>query len=359
MENAIIRTQNTDSLAHVGETIGKLDELTAMIAELLGDNFRATLPASDHDAAILLDWLKTGKKAESEKTRREYLRDWCDGRTGFLTFTGSKPLANVTRQDVQGFREAIASIIVPATVRRAEHSLSAATRRRMLASIKGLFSHGSGIGVLRFNPAKGVSLPSLPQSKRKKALNHEQSLQMLVTAQAEARGFKTEKRRKIGSRDYLLNKLCYLTGGRISEVLALCWKHVYQTDKGAEIQIEHGKGDKERTVGIPGDLFHALQEMREARRAGDDEFVFVSRKGGRLSPSQAWRIVSELAKRAGVEKKVSPHTLRHSVATQLLDRGVPLHQVSLMLGHSDPKITVQSYYTQTESLNPGDVLGVK
>jgi integrase/recombinase XerD len=131
-----------------------------------------------------------------------------------------------------------------------------------------------------------------------------------------------------------------MTGGRISYVLALRWGHIYATDKGGEMKILHGKGCKERKISLLEELFAALREMRADRRGSDEDFVFTSQKGGRLSVSQAWRIVNALADEANVTKKVSPHTWRHSIATQLPDAGASLHKVSSFLGHSDPKITL-------------------
>jgi site-specific recombinase XerD len=138
--------------------------------------------------------------------------------------------------------------------------------------------------------------------------------------------------------------------------LALRWSHIYATDKGGEMKIIHGKGRKERVISLPEDLFEALREMRADRRGDDKDFVFTSQKGGQLSVSQACRIVNALADEANVSKKVSPHTWRHSFATQLLDAGAPLHKVSSFLGHSDPKITVKAYYSESEGLKVEDFI---
>jgi integrase/recombinase XerD len=146
---------------------------------------------------------------------------------------------------------------------------------------------------------------------------------------------------------------------RISEVLALRWSHIYATDKGGEMKIIHGKGRKERVISLPEELFEALREMRADRHASDEGFVFTSQKGRQLSVSQAWRIVNALADEANVTKKVSPHTWRHSIATQLLDAGAPLHKVSRFLGHYDPKITVKAYYSESEGLKVEDFIEVK
>jgi integrase len=125
------------------------------------------------------------------------------------------------------------------------------------------------IGYTPFNPGKGVALPALPESKRDKALSQSQSMKTLVTAQARAESTETEKRAVTRRRDYLLNKPLYLTGGRISEVLALGWGHAYATDKGGKMKIVHGKGHKERVIRLPEELFEALREMRADRRGAD------------------------------------------------------------------------------------------
>jgi len=91
----------------------------------------------------------------------------------------------------------------------------------------------------------------------------------------------------------------------------------------------------------------------------DEDFVSTSQKDGQLSVSQAWRIVSAQADEANVSKKVSPHTWRHSIATQLLDAGAPLHKVSSFLGHSDPKITVKAYYSESEGLKVEDFIDIE
>lgn len=344
-----LQTIQTAHLAHVGETIGKLEELDGLIRALLGENFNPTLPATETDAAIILDWLSSGTKADCPNTRREYLRDICGPHTGFLTFVNRKSLGQVSRQDMHYFKTAIGEVVVPVTSRRPSHQLSIGTQRRMLSAVKGLLSHANGLGLIPFNAGKGVTLPSAPSSKRDKALQHADSLRMLITAQTRAAATETEKRQLTRRRDFLLNKLCYVTGGRISEILNLTWANVYATDKGGECRIL-GKGSKERIVNIPAEVFEALQAERAARQAGDADFVFISQKGGRLSHAQAWRIITGMGKAAGIQKRVTPHTWRHSVATQLLDKGAPLHQVSEFLGHADPKTTIKHYYSSSTGL---------
>src|SRR5262245_22731390 len=129
-ENMALTGIHSAGLAQVGESDGAIDKLAQLACELLGENFKPTMPATEGDAAVILDWLRSGSKAESPKTQREYIRDVCGPETGFLTFVGTKPLAAVTRQDVQNYRDALKTVVIPATERRAEHLLAAATQIR-------------------------------------------------------------------------------------------------------------------------------------------------------------------------------------------------------------------------------------
>jgi integrase/recombinase XerD len=108
-----------------------------------------------------------------------------------------------------------------------------------------------------------------------------------------------------------------------------------------------GKGEKERTVVVSATTWAALQALR---RPGDgpDDPVFRSRKGGRLSPAQAWRIVRKAAKRAGVELPVSPHFLRHAHASHALERGAPIHLVQATLGHASVATTGRYLHARPE-----------
>lgn len=344
-ETALIR----QPLAQIGDASGAVEKLAAMVADLLGQGFAPVLPTSEGDAAVIRDWLRSGRRGESRKTQTEYLRDLCGPAFGFLAFVASKPIAMVTRQDFTDYKEHLAALIVGASDKREAHPLSIATQCRILASIKGLLTHTNAIGYAPYNPGKGVVLPSLPKSKRDKALSQSQAIKMLTAAERRADDTETDKRKATRHRDFLLNKMFYMTGGRLSEMLGLRWSDIYATDKGGECRILRGKGNKERVVNLPAELYDALMVMRAA--ASEDGFVFRSQKGGKLGLSQGLRIVKAVAAEAKISKRVTPHTWRHSIATQLLDAGAPLHQVSNFLGHSDPKITVANYYHPAAGLD--------
>jgi len=140
-----------------------------------------------------------------------------------------------------------------------------------------------------------------------------------------------------GLRDLAMLELMYASGLRVSELVGL---RLADLDLGTGIVRVLGKGDKERLVPV-GDTAAArlrayLAEGRPrlaVRRV--TPFLFVARHGGRLTRQAFWRLIKRQAESAGILKPVTPHTLRHSFATHLLERGADLRAVQLMLGHSD------------------------
>lgn len=149
-----------------------------------------------------------------------------------------------------------------------------------------------------------------------------------------------------GIRNRAMLEVLYATGLRVSELVRLRWREI-NLDAGF-VQVV-GKGNKERIVPL-GDqaadwLVRYRQEayptLRRAQEAGD--YVFLTRLGKPMTRQYFWMIVEEAGRRAGISKKLSPHTLRHSFATHLLEHGADLRAVQMMLGHAD--ITTTQIYT--------------
>ena len=155
----------------------------------------------------------------------------------------------------------------------------------------------------------------------------------------------------IGRRDRALLELLYATGARISEV---CGLSVGDLDLEAGLVRLYGKGEKERLVPVGSCarralddwLRHGRTEMAPVRwkRRGDAEAVFLDRRGGRLGRQAAWAIVVRHGERAGLSGHLSPHVLRHSCATHMLDHGADLRIVQEMLGHAS--ISTTQVYTR-------------
>jgi len=153
-------------------------------------------------------------------------------------------------------------------------------------------------------------------------------------------------------RDRALLELLYATGARISEV---CQLDLVDLDRGARLVRVFGKGSKERIVPYGRSARDALESWlapggRQAmaplrwRRRGDAGALFLNRRGARLSRQAAWQVLNTVAGRVGLRDGVSPHILRHSCATHLLEHGADLRVVQELLGHAS--IATTQVYTK-------------
>lgn len=146
----------------------------------------------------------------------------------------------------------------------------------------------------------------------------------------------------IGARDRAILEVLYASGLRVSEA---CGLNLSDVDD-AFVRVK-GKGGKERVVPIArsavAHIDHYLLHYREGA-GGRNEALFVSKKGKRLDRTLVWNRVKTYAKRAGIVKSISPHTLRHSFATHLLENGADLRVIQEMLGHAS--VATTDRYTQ-------------
>jgi len=151
-------------------------------------------------------------------------------------------------------------------------------------------------------------------------------------------------------RDRAMLELAYGAGLRVSEWITLGTKDVLMEDKLVRV---FGKGSKERLVPIGRSAIGAvatyIRELRprlEAGGKGGKGILFLNARGEPLSRMGAWKILRRYVDRSGIEKAVSPHTLRHSFATHLLEGGADLRAVQEMLGHAD--ISTTQIYTHVD-----------
>ena len=149
-------------------------------------------------------------------------------------------------------------------------------------------------------------------------------------------------------RETAIVELLYGTGARISEIVSLNVSDVMKIDGGEVANLRlTGKGGKVRVVPLGTFARAALDQylvrMRPALINKDREALFLNDRGGRLSRQSMWTMVSEAAKRAQISTEVSPHSLRHSYATHLLDGGADVRVVQELLGHSS--VTTTQIYT--------------
>ena len=203
---------------------------------------------------------------------------------------------------------------------------SPATVSRCIASLKSFYSLLLSQGVVDHNPAAGLvpekAVQKLPQILTSKEVE-------LLLEQPECTDMK-------GYRDRAMLELLYATGIRVSELISL---------DVSDVNIPAGfircrSKDKERMIPLYPAAIKALSEYVEFIRpqmiaSPDEQSLFVNISGERMSRQGFWKIIKTYQKKAGIEKDITPHTLRHSFAAHLLENGADLRSIQEMLGHAD------------------------
>ena len=202
---------------------------------------------------------------------------------------------------------------------------------RLVAAVRGYYRFATAMVPLADNPAADVAAPRSWKSLPK----------FLTVDEVEALIAAPDVTTARGLRDRALLEVLYATGLRVSELLALAPAHV---DVDAGVLTCMGKGRKERVVPF-GDAASTwlTRYLREARpglvgRRGSGP-LFVNARGGGLSRMGFWKLLRAYGVQAGIGRAISPHVLRHSFATHLLERGADLRAIQMMLGHADLSTT--------------------
>ena len=214
------------------------------------------------------------------------------------------------------------------------------TRARKVASSKSLFNFLLDEGIVSRDPTENISSPRIGRSLPD-TLSVEEVGDLLDSA--------SQQGTQDGSRDRAMFELLYASGLRVTELVSLNL---------ADLDLEQGsvrclgKGGKERVIPVHAGAIAVLRSYIDEARPSlaknrSERSLFLNRRGQRLSRQGFWLILKAHAKRAGITKKITPHTLRHSFATHLLQGGAPLRHVQELLGHSS--ITTTQVYTHLTS----------
>jgi integrase/recombinase XerC len=207
-----------------------------------------------------------------------------------------------------------------------EKKYARATIARRLAAVRSWFRYLCRQGELTANPADGLRSPR--QEKRLPHFLAENKLEALL----EAPTLKEER----GTRDRAILETLYSAGLRVSEVVGL---NLDDIDFDAGVATIRGKGKRERLAMLGKPALKAIQSWLGLRRVLLEQkgkatpAVFLNRGGGRLTTRSVGRLLTKYLQRAGIDPKTSPHTLRHSFATHLLDHGADIRSVQELLGH--------------------------
>ena len=221
-----------------------------------------------------------------------------------------------------------------------ERNYAVTTLARKVAAGKSFFNFLLSEGRIKTNPMDNISSPKVG-----KALPNTLSLsQVRELLLQPARSEKPEAKR-----DKAMLELLYASGMRVSELVNLNLGDV-NTDKGYVRPF--GKGNKERMVPVYPQAAHSVSEYITDIRPrfvhdSDQKALFVNQRGERLTRQGFWQILKEYARQAGLEDRVTPHTLRHSFATHMLNGGADLRSVQELLGHAN--ISTTQIYTHLTS----------
>jgi integrase/recombinase XerD len=228
-----------------------------------------------------------------------------------------------------------------------ERGLTATTQSRVLSGIRAFFKFLLAEGEINDDP---TLLLEWPKSSRKlpDVLNEEEILAIIE---------QIDRSKPSGERDRAIIEVMYGCGLRVSELVGLLITNIHWKE---EYLVITGKGNKQRLVPINRTaLKHVDIYLKSVRnhisvKKGNEDFVFLNLRGGKISRIAVFTMIRALVEKAGIKKNISPHTLRHSFATHMIERGADLRAVQEMLGHES--ITTTEIYTHISRRQLKDVI---
>jgi integrase/recombinase XerD len=247
----------------------------------------------------------------------------------FLTKTGRTSWDTVGRDDLVAYVNSL----------RGEREYASATVARKVAAAKSFFHYLVGLGVLKDDPSATLDSPKV--RKYLPTALSEEDVDRLLKAPAAHNTLR-------GLRDCALLELLYATGMRVSEVVDLNLEDIDLTACSVHCVNKTGK-HKERVIPIYRRAVDALSRYLEGSRFKllhdeNEKALFLNHRGYRLTRQGLWLIIKKYVEEAGLEAPVTPHTLRHSFATHLLNGGADVREVQGLLGHAN--VSTTQVYTQ-------------
>ncbi|WP_271396156.1 site-specific tyrosine recombinase XerD [Neomicrococcus lactis] len=270
----------------------------------------------------------------AKNTVAAYRRD-LERYINFLEGRGIQRAENITRKDVTTYSQDVRDGADGGA------PLSPRSAARAVVAVRGLHKFWVLEGTTTDNPAAEVQPPAVGQ-RLPKALTIDEVRRILEATQPET---------PAGLRDRAILEFLYSTGARISEATSLDVDDLFvdRSNDGPGMVRVRGKGSKERIVPMGKFAVEALDNyLVRARpllvtKGRGTPALFLNLRGGRLSRQSAWTIIQQAAERAQIGKEVSPHTMRHSFATHLLQGGADIRVVQELLGHAS--VTTTQVYT--------------
>ena len=202
---------------------------------------------------------------------------------------------------------------------------------RQLSSFRRFFKHLVREGSLREDPTAQIAMPKVGRSLPRSLM--EEEVEALLAAPTVGD--------PLGHRDRTMLEVLYATGLRVSELVNL---KLTQVNLNQGVLRVVGKGDRERLIPLGEEAVQWVQQFLQGPRVEillerQTDYLFPTRRGDRMTRQAFWHIIKRYARKAGIAKELSPHTLRHAFATHLLNHGADLRVVQMLLGHSDLSTT--------------------
>ena len=282
-------------------------------------------------AQLVDDYLRhlSIERGLSKNTIAAYRRD-LNSYLGYLEKQGINDASSINESEITGYLTTISESGI----------LSANSLARMLAGVRGLHRFWLFESITDGDPSSMVKPPKLPK-RLPKAITISEIEKLIEASGPDPKKLEDGEPDLARVRDRAILELLYATGARISELTALNLDDLVDPTM---VRL-FGKGSKERIVPVGSYAQSALEVyLVRARpvlvkKGKGTPAVFLNQRGGRLSRQSAWQIISDAADVANIPSEVSPHTLRHSFATHLLEGGADVRVVQELLGHSSVATT--------------------
>ena len=267
-------------------------------------------------------YLRLGRSF-SENTIDAYMRDI----QKLVTFLAGRPLTAVTTDDILAFLAGLFDI-----------GIQPRSQARILSGIRSLFRFMMTDGYIEQDPTELIPSPKLG----------EHIPEVLTPEEVDMMENTIDLTLPEGQRNKAIIEMMFSTGLRVSELVTLKLSDLYMDERYIRVM---GKGAKERLVPVSQRAIDELRYWFIDRNAlkikpGEQDYVFLNRRGAHLTRTMVYIMIRDTAVAAGIQKPVSPHTLRHSFATALLEGGADLRAIQAMLGHE--KIGTTEIYTHLD-----------
>ena len=273
------------------------------------------------DQFIDFYWLTTGASKNTLSAYRSDLKI-------FSKWLNNNSLIDVDKKQIQDYFSY-----------RKDSNISASTQSRMLTCLHSFYQFLSDKKNLKIDPTEQLDYPKL-----------EKKLPIFLNVQEVERLLEAPNSKSLfGQRDRAMLELLYSCGLRVSELINLSYHNINLKDEFIRI---HGKGNKERLlpkgeIAIDYLTKYELNSRPALLKNGQSDSYFLSNRGKAMSRQNFFYIIKDYASKAGIDKPLSPHSLRHAFATHLVQKGADLRSVQLMLGHSD--ISSTQLYTHIQN----------